>query len=55
VAIENADKWWMPPFSWKYWTNYQDKIAPYWQQALQQSITVQQFQDQAAAFLRGEG
>jgi multiple sugar transport system substrate-binding protein len=54
TAVDNADKWWMPPFSWKNWSNYQDKIAPYWQQALREEITVQQFHDQAAKFLRGE-
>ncbi len=54
TAIDNSDKWWMPPFSWKNWTNYQDKIAPYWQQVLRQEITVQQFQDQAAKFLSGD-
>ncbi len=54
TAIDNSDTWWMPPFSSKNWTNYQDKIAPYWQQALREEITVQQFQDQAAKFLRGE-
>jgi multiple sugar transport system substrate-binding protein len=55
TAIENADKWWMPPFAWKHWTNYQDKIAPYWQQALREEISVQQFHDQAAKFLAGQG
>jgi len=55
VAIENAANWWMPPFAHKHWTNYQDKIAPYWQQALRQEITVKAFHVQAAKFLRGEG
>jgi multiple sugar transport system substrate-binding protein len=55
VAIAEAANWWMPPFAHKHWANYQDKIAPYWQQALRQEITVANFHTQAAKFLRGEG
>ena len=33
---------------------YQDKLAPYWQQALRQEITVKDFHVQGAKFLRGE-
>ena len=55
VAINSAANWWMPPFAHKNWTNYQDKIAPYWQQALRQEITAAGFHQQAAKFLRGEG
>ncbi|MBL8697637.1 MAG: extracellular solute-binding protein [Alphaproteobacteria bacterium] len=54
VAIAEAANWWMPPFAHKNWTNYQDKIAPYWQQALREEITVKQFHEQAAKFLRGQ-
>jgi multiple sugar transport system substrate-binding protein len=54
VALANAEYWWMPPFSSKNWANYQDKLAPYWQQALRQEITVAQFHAQGAKFLRGE-
>ena len=49
-----AANWWRPPFSHKHWANYQDKIAPYWQQALRQEISVKDFHAQAAKFLRGE-
>jgi multiple sugar transport system substrate-binding protein len=54
VAIENSANWWMPPCSHKHWANYQDKLAPYWQQVLRQEITVKQFHDQGAKLLRGQ-
>ncbi len=54
VALANAEYWWMPPFSSKNWANYQDKLAPYWQQTLRQEITVKDFHVQGAKFLRGE-
>jgi multiple sugar transport system substrate-binding protein len=54
LALSNADNWWMPPCSHKNWANYQDKLAPYWQQALRQEITVTQFHQQGAKFLRGQ-
>jgi len=54
VAIGESANWWMPPFAHKHWANYQDKIAPYWQQALREEISVKQFHDQAARFLRGQ-
>jgi len=54
LAIAQAGTWWRPPFSHKHWANYQDKIAPYWQQALRQEISVKDFHAQAAKFLRGE-
>ena len=54
LALANADNWWMPPCSHKNWANYQDKLAPYWQQALRQEITVTQFHQQGAKFLRGQ-
>jgi ABC-type glycerol-3-phosphate transport system substrate-binding protein len=54
VATAAADTWWMPPFYAENWANYQDKIAPYWQEALREEISVQEFHDQAARFLRGE-
>ena len=55
VAMSQAANWWMPPFAHKNWTNYQDKIAPYWQQALREEISPKQFHEQAARFLRGQG
>jgi multiple sugar transport system substrate-binding protein len=54
LAMANAPNWWTPPFSFKNWANYQDKIAPYWQQALRQEITAAQWNAQAAKFLRGQ-
>jgi multiple sugar transport system substrate-binding protein len=54
VALDNSEHWWMPPCSDKNWANYQDKLAPYWQQALRQEITVKQFQETGAKLLRGE-
>lgn len=54
-ARSEAATWWRPPFAHKHWANYQDKIAPYWQQALRQEISVKDFHAQAAKFLRGEG
>jgi multiple sugar transport system substrate-binding protein len=54
LAIASAATWWRPPFAHKHWANYQDKIAPYWQQALRQEISVKDFHAQAAKFLRGE-
>jgi ABC-type glycerol-3-phosphate transport system substrate-binding protein len=54
LAATSAATWGRPPFSHKHWANYQDKIAPYWQQALRQEISVKDFHAQAAKFLRGE-
>jgi multiple sugar transport system substrate-binding protein len=54
VAIDAQASWWHPPFAWKNWTDYQNKIAPYWQEALRGDITPQAWQQQAAKFLRGQ-
>ena len=54
VALANAEYWWMPPFSSKNWANYQDKLAPYWQQTLREEISVKDFHAQGAKLLRGE-
>ncbi len=54
LAIASAASWWMPPFHHNNWANYQDKIAPYWQQTLRQEISVKDFHAQAAKLLRGE-
>jgi multiple sugar transport system substrate-binding protein len=54
VAAANADTWWTPPFAAEHWANYQDKIAPYWQQALRQEIAPAQWNQQAAKLLRGD-
>jgi multiple sugar transport system substrate-binding protein len=55
AAAKYADMWWHPPFESDNWLNYQDRIGPYWQQALRQELTPQQYQDVAAKLLRGEG
>ena len=54
LAISLASNWWRPPFSHEHWLNYQEKIAPYWQQALRQEISVKDFHAQAVKLLRGE-
>jgi len=54
VANAESANWWMPPYQWKNWANYQDKIAPYWQEVLREQISVQDFHNRAAGFLRGE-
>ena len=36
------------------WTNFQDKIPPFWQEALAGKITAEEFNQQGAKFLRGE-
>jgi multiple sugar transport system substrate-binding protein len=55
VAIDAQETWWHPPFAWKYWTNYQNRIAPYWQEALRGDISPRDWQNQAAKLLRGQG
>lgn len=55
VAIAESADWWMPPFAHKNWANYQDKIAPFWQQALRQEISAKDWHAKAAQLLRGQG
>ena len=55
VCAADSANWWTPPFAAKYWATYQDRIAPYWQQALRQEITPKQWNEQGAKLLRGEG
>ena len=55
MALAVSDTWWTPPYQFENWTNFQDKIPPYWQEVLQQKITPEQFNKQGAALLRGEG
>lgn len=54
IASAEAANWWRPPYEQANWTNYQDKIAPFWQQALRQEISVRDFHVQAAKYMRGE-
>ena len=55
LGLAESDTWWTPPYEFKNWTNFQDKIAPFWQETLREKITVTQFHQQAAKFLRGQG
>ena len=54
MALGASNTWWTPPYHIENWTNFQDKIAPYWQEVLQQRITPEQFNKRGAALLRGE-
>jgi len=54
MSIEHSDQWWTPPYDAPTWTNFQDKIAPYWQEALAGKITAAQFNQTGAKLLRGE-
>jgi multiple sugar transport system substrate-binding protein len=54
LAASQSANWWRPPYESETWTNYQDKIAPFWQQALRQEISVKDFHVQAAKYMRGE-
>jgi multiple sugar transport system substrate-binding protein len=53
-TVEWADTWWSPPYHHEHWANFQDRIAPYWQEALRETITPAQFCQQGAKLLRGE-
>lgn len=54
MSLEKLDTWWTPPYDHPHWTNFQDKIPPYWQEAVRGNITAAQFNQQGAKFLRGE-
>ncbi len=54
MSLDNASTWWAPPYEFKNWANFQDKIPPFWQEALREKISVKQFHAQAAKFLRGQ-
>ena len=54
MSLDEQDTWWMPPYAHKHWTNFQDKIPPYWQETLRQKISVKEFHAQAAKLLRGQ-
>jgi multiple sugar transport system substrate-binding protein len=53
-AVEWADTWWSPPYHHQHWANFQDRIVPYWQEALGETITPAEFCQQGAKLLRGE-
>jgi multiple sugar transport system substrate-binding protein len=54
MSLAESNTWYMPPYYAKNWANFQDKIPPYWQEALRQKITVRDFHVQGAKFLRGQ-
>jgi hypothetical protein len=55
LGLTESATWWTPPYEFKNWTNFQDKIAPFWQETLREKMTVTQFHQQGAKFLRGQG
>lgn len=55
LSLDIEKSWWAPPYEHEYWAPFQDRIAPYWQEALRASITPKQFCEQGAKLLRGEG
>lgn len=54
MSLDYLDTWWTPPYDHQHWTNFQDKIPPFWQEAVRGNITAAQFNQQGAKFLRGE-
>ena len=54
MSLADSNTWYMPPYYNKNWANFQDKIPPYWQEALRQKISVRDFHVQGAKFLRGQ-
>lgn len=53
-GLDHVQTWWTPPYDYKNWANFQDKIPPFWQEVLSQKITPKQFNEQGAKFLRGQ-
>ena len=54
LGLDRVSEWWTPPYEFKNWANFQDKIPPYWQECLREKITVKDFHVQGAKFLRGQ-
>ena len=54
MSLTESETWWMPPYAHKNWTNFQDKIPPYWQETLREKISVKDFHAQGAKLLRGQ-
>lgn len=54
MSLEESDTWWTPPYYDENWTNFQDKIAPYWQETLGEKMTPKEFNEIGARLLRGE-
>lgn len=55
LGLDHSNTWWTPPYEHPHWTNFQDKIAPFWQEVLQEKITPAQFNQIGARMLRGQG
>jgi multiple sugar transport system substrate-binding protein len=55
LGLDHSSTWWTPPYEHPHWTNFQDKIAPFWQEVLQEKITPAQFNQIGARMLRGQG
>lgn len=54
MSLEMSDTWWTPPYYESNWANFQDKIAPYWQEVLGEKITPAEFNQIGARLMRGE-
>jgi multiple sugar transport system substrate-binding protein len=54
MSLDHSDQWWIPPYEHPHWANFQDKIPPFWQEALAGKLTAEGFNKQGAKFLRGE-
>lgn len=54
LCIDAADTYWTPAYSHQHWANFQDRIAPFWQECLRGQITPTQFHQKGAQLLRGE-
>jgi multiple sugar transport system substrate-binding protein len=54
MSLDESATWWTPPYDSATWTNFQDKIPPYWQEVLQEKITPKEFNEIGAKLLRGE-
>jgi multiple sugar transport system substrate-binding protein len=53
MSLDHTDQWWIPPYDNPNWANFQDKIAPFWQETLSGKLSAEGFNKQGAKFLRG--
>jgi multiple sugar transport system substrate-binding protein len=54
MSLDESDTWWTPPYHDENWTNFQDKIAPFWQETLGEKMSPKEFNEIGARLLRGE-
>jgi multiple sugar transport system substrate-binding protein len=54
MSLDESDTWWTPPYHDQNWTNFQDKIPPFWQETLGERMTPKEFNEMGARLLRGE-